>query len=80
MPGTHTAHSVERLVSHAVVTRAPARGNRYFLSDDVVELDPLFSELLEVSDLEPLDVSALLSDDDSDPLLPDEPLDDDFFA
>jgi hypothetical protein len=44
------------------------------LSDDAVELDPLFSEPLEVSDL--------LSDDaDDDPLLlPDEPFDDDFLA
>jgi hypothetical protein len=40
----------------------------------VVELDPLLSELLEVSDL--------LSEDDADadPSLPDEPFDDDFLA
>jgi hypothetical protein len=73
MPRTFTAHRPERRKSPALVTRAESRGIVYFLSDDAVEFDPLFSEPLEVSDL--------LSDDaDADPLLPDEPFDDDFLA
>lgn len=67
-----------RLMSHTPVTRTN-RGHGHFLSDEAGAFDPLLSEML-FSEL--LAVSGLLSepDADADPLLPDEPFDDDFFA
>jgi hypothetical protein len=52
-------------------------GNRYFLSPGELEPDPLFSEEAE---LLPLELSDLPSEEEVDPLLPDEPPFDDFFA